>query len=98
MTEALDASLADIAAGRLDDAEAAQAEARQMLADKELVRARALGLQDDDVPLTDEYRQTLREKIARGARSLREGRVTDGEIFMARMDDELAELERKGNQ
>ena len=66
-------------------------------ADQELARARALELPDDDVPLTDEYRQTLREKIAQGARSLREGRVTDGEVFMARMDDELAELERKGN-
>jgi hypothetical protein len=56
-------------------------------ADQELARARALGL-------TDEYRQTLREKIAQGAQSLREGRVTDGAVFMARMDDELAELER----
>ena len=60
-------------------------------------RARALGLPDGDVPLTDEYRQTLREKIARGAQSLREGRVTDGEVFMARMDDALAELERNGH-
>jgi hypothetical protein len=68
-----------------------------MRADQESARARALGIQNDDVPLTDEYRQTLREKIAQGARSLREGRATDGEVVMARMDDELAELERKGN-
>jgi uncharacterized protein YicC (UPF0701 family) len=50
----------------------------------------------DEQALTDEYRQTLREKIAQGARSLREGRVTDGAAFMAQMDAELAELERQG--
>lgn len=65
-------------------------------ADHEFARARALGLPDDNVPLTDECRQILREKIAQGAQSLREGRVTDGEAFMARMDVELAELERQG--
>jgi hypothetical protein len=65
-------------------------------ADQALAHARELGLPDDDVTLTDEYRQTLRAKIAQGAKSLREGRVTDGAVFMARMDDELAELERKG--
>jgi hypothetical protein len=39
----------------------------------------------------------LREKIAQGVRSLREGRVIDGPAFMARMDTELAELERQGH-
>ena len=65
---------------------------------KELQRARELGLPDaaEELPLTDEYRQTVREKIAQGARSLREGRVADGEAFMAQMDAELAELERQG--
>ncbi len=35
ITEALDASLDDIAAGRLNDVDAVQAEARQMLAEHE---------------------------------------------------------------
>lgn len=52
---------------------------------------------DTDVPLTDQYRRIPREKIAQGAKSLSEGRVTDGEVFMTRMDDELTEPERKGN-
>jgi predicted transcriptional regulator len=71
--------------------------------ERELARARELGLPGDDVPLTDEhrpaideYRQVLREKIAAGVRSLRQGRVTDGEAFMAKIDAELAELERQG--
>ena len=38
----------------------------------------------------------IREKIADGVRSLREGRVTDGETFMARMDAELEDIERHG--
>lgn len=63
--------------------------------EQELARARELCLPDDDVPLIGEYRQLLREKIAQGAKSLREGRVTDGEAFMAKMDSELAELERQ---
>ena len=58
-------------------------------------RARELGLPDDQ-PLTEAYRQALREKIAKGVQSLREGRFTDGEAFMAQMDNELAELERQG--
>jgi hypothetical protein len=67
-------------------------------AEAERQRARELGLPDaDDQPMTDEYRQVIREKIAQGMRSLREGRVTDGEAFMARMDAELAELERQGH-
>jgi uncharacterized protein YicC (UPF0701 family) len=67
-------------------------------AEQEDQRARELGILDDedDQPMTDAYRQTLREKIAQGVRSLREGRVTDGPAFMARMDAELAELERQG--
>jgi hypothetical protein len=43
----------------------------------------------------DEYRQDLREKIAQGMQSLREGRVTDGEAFMAKMNAELVELQRQ---
>jgi Arc/MetJ-type ribon-helix-helix transcriptional regulator len=71
----------------------------QAHAEQEDQRAREMGILDDedDQPMTDEYRQTLREKIAQGVRSLREGRVTDGPAFMARMDAELAELERQGH-
>jgi antitoxin ParD1/3/4 len=54
------------------------------------------GLVERRVPLTDAYRQDLREKIAQGLQSLRDGKGTDGEAFMARMNAELAELERQG--
>jgi hypothetical protein len=43
----------------------------------------------------DSDHQTIRVKIAQGVQSLGEGRCTDGETFMARMDAELAELERQ---
>jgi hypothetical protein len=61
-------------------------------------RAHEAGLPDeaDDGKMSDEYRQDIRAKIAQGVRSLREGRVTDGPGFMARMDAELADLEREG--
>jgi uncharacterized protein YicC (UPF0701 family) len=70
----------------------------QAHAEREDQRARELGILDDEdaQPMTDAYRETIREKIAQGVRSLREGRVTDGAAFMARMDAELAELERQG--
>ena len=67
-------------------------------ADKELARARELGLPDDDVPLTEEHRQTMREKIAQGICSLREGKGADGEAFFARMEAEFEELERQGHK
>ncbi len=72
----------------------------QAHAEQEDQRVRELGILDDegDQPMTDEYRQTIRDKIAQGARSLREGRVADGAAFMARMDVELAELEREGHE
>jgi hypothetical protein len=65
-------------------------------ATQEHARARAMGVPDDDVPVSDEYRRTIRAKIAQGMRSLREGRSTDGGSFMSAMDAELAELERQG--
>jgi hypothetical protein len=65
-------------------------------AEREMAKVRELGIAEDDQPMTDEYRATIREKIAQGVRSLREGNVTDGDAFMARMDAELAELERQG--
>jgi len=73
-------------------------EAWQAHATKEYQRARKLGIleEGDDRPMTDEYRRVIREKIAQGVGSPREGRVTDGAAFMARMDAELAELERQG--
>jgi hypothetical protein len=61
-------------------------------------RARALGLPEDDDPITDDYRRIIRAKIGQGVKSLRDGRGTDGESFMAAMDAELAELERQGHK
>jgi predicted transcriptional regulator len=46
--------------------------------------------------MTDAYRQTIREKIAAGVQSLRDGRVVDGPSVMARIDAEMAERERQG--
>jgi predicted transcriptional regulator len=43
-----------------------------------------------------EYREVMRDKIAAGMRSLREGKGVDGEAFFAAMDSELELLERQG--
>jgi hypothetical protein len=65
--------------------------------EQEYRRAREFDLPDaDGQPMSDAYRQSLRSDIAKGVQSLREGKVTDGEAFMARMDARLAELERQG--
>ena len=64
-------------------------------ADKERQRAGELCLPEDDQPMTDAHRQTIREKIAEGVQSLRKGKAVDGEAFMARLDAELAEPERQ---
>jgi antitoxin ParD1/3/4 len=40
----------------------------------------------------------VREKIAQGMRSLREGKGTDGDAFFAQMEAELAALERQGHK
>jgi hypothetical protein len=66
--------------------------------EQDLQQARDLGLPDDDLPLTPEYRQTLHEKVAQGVRSLRAGQGTDGEAFFAKMDAEFEELERQGRE
>jgi predicted transcriptional regulator len=66
--------------------------------EQELSRARELGLPNDDVPLTQEYRQTIREKIAEGLASAQQGRLVDGEAVFARIDAELDELERQGHK
>ena len=57
--------------------------------------ARALGLPDDDQPLTDAYRQTLRDKIAQGLTSARQGKLVDGEAVFARIEAELVELDKQ---
>jgi hypothetical protein len=64
---------------------------------REHERGLAMGLPDEDVPLTDEHRRAVRAKIARGVQSLRDGKGADGESFMAAMDAELAELEQQGH-
>lgn len=58
--------------------------------------AREIGLPDDDQPMTDEYRQTLREKIAQGLASAREGKLVDGDAVFARIKAEMTALERQG--
>jgi len=68
---------------------------RKLHAAQEHARARAMGLPNDDFPLTNDYRRTIRAKVARGVQSLRDGKGADGESFMAAMDAELAELERQ---
>jgi hypothetical protein len=60
--------------------------------------ARELGLPDDEVVLTSDYRHTMRDKIAQGLRSLREGEGSDGEAFLARLDAEFEELEQQGHK
>jgi hypothetical protein len=52
----------------------------------------------DDHTVSDEYRQTIRERIAHGVKSLREGRFTDGKTFMATMDAGLAALESQDHE
>jgi hypothetical protein len=70
----------------------------RLSADKELARTRELDLPDDDVLLTEQPRQTMREKIAQGLCSLREGKGTDGEAFFARIEAEFEDLERQGHK
>ncbi len=69
----------------------------QVDAEKEWQRARELGLPDtdDDQPMTDEYRQTIREKIAAGMASARAGRLVDGEAVFARIEAEMVALEHQ---
>ena len=46
--------------------------------------------------VTASRKDEIGKKIAAGMASLRAGRDADGEGFMASLDDELAELERRG--
>ena len=66
--------------------------------DAESRNARGLGLPDDDVPVTPEYRRTTRDKSAQGMQSLRAGKSVDGETFFARMEAEFDELEQQGHE
>jgi hypothetical protein len=50
---------------------------------------------DDDVPLTTEYRRTIREKIAQGLESARQGKLVDGEAVFARINADIDELEHR---
>ena len=64
--------------------------------EQEFRRARELGLPDDDQPMTVEYRQTLREKIAQGLASARAGKLVDGDAVFARIEAEMTALEQQG--
>jgi hypothetical protein len=64
-------------------------------AEREHRRGQELGLPDEDLSPTGAYRQTIRDKVAQGARSLREGRVVDGDAFMAAMDAGLQTIEQQ---
>jgi len=45
---------------------------------------------------SDRLQQDVRSKIAAGVASLRAGKGVDGETFMAALDADLAEQERRG--
>jgi hypothetical protein len=45
-----------------------------------------------------EYRQVIGERIEQGLESARQGRVVEGEAVFARIEGELAELERSGRE
>jgi|SRR5271157_2414983 len=64
--------------------------------EQEFRHARELGLPDDDQPMTDEYRQALREKITQGLASARQGKLVDGDAVFARIEAEMVEFERQG--
>ena len=66
---------------------------RWRLREEDLRRARELGLADDDGPLTDEYRQTIGDKIAQGLASAHQGRLIDGDAVFVRIEAELSALE-----
>jgi antitoxin ParD1/3/4 len=57
----------------------------------------ALRLMDERDQLVALHKDEMRRKIRAGMNSLRAGKGTDGEAFLATMDAELAELERQGH-
>jgi hypothetical protein len=72
----------------------------QAHAERERDHARAFGIHEpaDDLPMTDAYRQTMREKIAQGLQSLREGKGTEAGSFFAEIYAELDELAQQGRE
>jgi hypothetical protein len=61
--------------------------------EQERRHARDLGLPDDDLPITDEHRHLIREKIAAGMASARAGRLVDGNGVFAAIYAEMHKLE-----
>ena len=58
------------------------------------IQARALGLPDDDEPVTEAYRSAVRAKIAQGLASAKAGRLVDGEAVFSRLFKVLEKPER----
>jgi len=69
----------------------------QAHAEQERQRARELGIHEpaDDEPMTDEYRQAIREKIAQGLASAQQGKLVDGASVFARIRAELDQIEQQ---
>ncbi len=65
--------------------------------ENERQRARTLGLPEGEAAALGVDAPSAEACIAKGMHSLREGRSTDGDTFMAELDFELAELERQGH-
>lgn len=61
----------------------------------EVVRE-ALRLMEERDQMQEIYKASMREKITAGMASLRAGKGTDGEAFMAELDADLAAIERRG--
>jgi antitoxin ParD1/3/4 len=60
----------------------------------EVVRE-ALRLMEERDEVQELYKASMREKIAAGVASLRAGQGSDGEAFMAKLDADLAAIERR---
>lgn len=60
----------------------------------EVVRE-ALRLMDERDQIQELYKASMREKIAAGMASLRSGHGSDGEVYMAELDAELAAIESR---
>jgi hypothetical protein len=68
-----------------------------MHVENERERARTLGLPEGEAAALGVDAPSAEACIAKGMHSLREGRSSDGDTFMAELDVELAELERQGH-
>ncbi len=63
----------------------------------EVVRE-ALRLMEERDQVQDLYKASMREKIAAGMASLRAGAGSDGEVFMAGLDADLAAIEGRAQE